>query len=71
MKTYKEALYAIAQESAEVKRARFLGGANQYNGFDSHAVAATLSLTFGEDFREVRRDFEDLEFNLYEELKLK
>jgi hypothetical protein len=71
MKTYKEALYAIAQESAQVKRAQYLSGANQYRGFDSHGIAATLSLTFERDFKEVRNEFEDLEFELYEELKLK
>lgn len=71
MKTYKEALYAIAQESAQVKRARYLGGSNQYRGFDDHAIAACLSLTFDVDFKTARAEFEDLEFELYEELKLK
>jgi len=71
MKTYKEALYAIAQESAQVKRAQYLGGANQYRGFDSHAIAATLSLIFEVDFKTARNEFDDLEFELYEELKFK
>jgi len=72
MKTYHVALCEIARISAEAKLAQYRSGYNQYRGFDSFGIAATLELFYPErDFKQIRTDFEDLEFELYEELKLK
>lgn len=72
MKTYQVALCEIARESAKVRYAQRQGGTMVPRGFDSHAIAATLELFYPErDFNQIRRDFEDLEFEFYEEEKLK
>lgn len=72
MKIYQVALCEIAREGARVKLAQYRAGKQQYRGLDSYTVAATLELFYPEiPFKQIRDDYSDLEFELYEELKLK